>query len=158
MASQVGPSDTNCFKVTRRYEDDFPSHVKENIHRRTDQSAGLEYYILDKRKHIYLPFEFIDNHWYQLHIYTGEPFISESGKVLSHTRGTGYWDINDYKHPENRRERYSIQYIPKQAIEAIYFQYSEELHMLKNKLKTNTQDSLESPLHHQLLLLIQEHY
>ena len=128
-----GPSGTNTFKVTRRDEDDLPDHVKGDVRWRIDQPPGPGYYIRNRKNRKYLPLEFIDDYWYQLHVFTGEAFTSEDAKVPRNTKGIGYWDINNYEHPNNRRQRDSTRYIPTQAVEAIRFKYTEHIYELEEE-------------------------
>ena len=104
-ASAPGPSGANSFRVTRRDEDNLSDHVKGDIRWRIDQPSEPGYYILNQKNHHYIPLEFINDYWYQLHVYTGDVYTAEDAKVSINTRGTGYWDINDYKHPDNQKQR-----------------------------------------------------
>jgi hypothetical protein len=116
MASTPGPSGTNSFRVTRREKDNLPDHVKGDVHWRIDQPSGPGYYILNRKNRHYIFLEFINDYWYQLCIYTGDVYTAEDSKVPIN-RGTGYWDINDYKHSDNRKQKDYIWYILEHATE-----------------------------------------
>jgi hypothetical protein len=145
MASTPGPSDANSFRVTRRDEDDLPDHVKGDVHWRIDQPSGPGYYVLNRRNRKYIHLEFINDHWYQLCVYTEDAYTTKDTKVPINTRGTGYWDINDYEHPDNQRQRDSTRYIPTQAVEAVRFKYTNYIYTLEEEAEDQYAQLLRIP-------------
>src|SRR6201996_1549607 len=101
--------------VHKRTVDDLPSHVKGSIVWIQDKDPGYCLPIKDTVNNV----EFLNDHWYfidqdinDLSVYYTFP----SWQIGRHTQGTGYWDLDDPQHPDNRQPSFSIGSEPQSAL------------------------------------------
>ncbi len=127
-ARLVTPLDGNRLsKILKRTTDNLPSHVKGNVEWRIDHSSGPGYYLLNPKNNQYIPLEFINDHWYRLRVYTGQAFISANSKVQPRANKTGYWNLDDWQHPDNVTQRQKVKLYVETTAEEAYEKYPTTL-------------------------------
>jgi hypothetical protein len=93
-------------RIQTRTTDNLPAHVKQDIFwSEADGEFPARYYLTNRQTNIDRQVEFVDHYWHYIFRYHGDSFTLLTDRIDHHTKGTGYWAIQDPQH-----EAYSIDY------------------------------------------------
>ncbi len=94
--------------VYRRPQPDLPDHVLGTVFwvNQDDDHPYPGYYRYTEEEDEFLPVEFVNNYWWNLHfrLYDQTFWTSEDDRYDPYQGTTGYWNLADPEHPEYQAE------------------------------------------------------